>query len=138
MSRSGLCCWERAQVGMWEWLEYLVLLKSCILGTAGVCPFPYAVNTALKGSFSGPSIPSWQSLTSHPAQHQNPAWELVAGKGPPGIPRAQGPGVRGLGRVRSLTIMFSSAYLASQQLRNTGMNKFRKGGQNIYKSKSYS
>lgn len=33
--------------------------------------------------------------------------------------------------------MFSRAYLASQQFRNTGMNKFRKGGQNIYNSKGY-
>lgn len=31
----------------------------------------------------------------------------------------------------SLTIMFSSACLASQQLRNTGMNRFRSGGQKI-------
>lgn len=33
------------------------------------------------------------------------------------------------GPARSLTIMFSSACLASQQLRNTGMNRFRRGGQ---------
>lgn len=30
-----------------------------------------------------------------------------------------------------LTIMFSRACLASQQFRNTGMNRFRSGGQNI-------
>lgn len=34
--------------------------------------------------------------------------------------------------------MFSRAYLASQQFRNTGMNKFLKGGQNIYKNMGYS
>lgn len=38
-------------------------------------------------------------------------------------------------RDASLTIMFSKAYLASQQFRKTGMNKFRRGGQNIYKRK---
>lgn len=48
------------------------------------------------------------------------------------------PHPRGAGQKGSLTIMFSRAYLASQQFRNTGMNKFRKGGQNIYKSKGYS
>lgn len=37
---------------------------------------------------------------------------------------------RGGGRPR-LTIMFSRACLASQQFRNTGMNRFRSGGQNI-------
>ena len=46
--------------------------------------------------------------------------------------------MKGVGRGWSLTIMFSRAYLASQQFRNTGMNKFRKGGQKIYESKSYS
>jgi len=53
-------------------------------------------------------------------------------------PQGGGARGRGVGCVRSLTIMFSRAYLASQQFRNTGMNKFRKGGQNIYESKSYS
>lgn len=37
----------------------------------------------------------------------------------------------GVGGRGWLTIMFSRACLASQQFRNTGMNRFRSGGQNI-------
>lgn len=63
---------ETARVGTWERLEYLVLLKSCVPGTAGVSPCPYAANgvnvaQTPKGSCSGPSITSWQSPTSHPS-----------------------------------------------------------------------
>lgn len=35
------------------------------------------------------------------------------------------------GEQGELTIMFSSACLASQQFRNTGMNRFRSGAQKI-------
>lgn len=92
---------------------------------------------------AGKPSPSTNPGTAAHTKHQKPARELLAGKSLPAshatlsIPRAEGPKPKGVGCVRSLTIMFSRAYLASQQFRNTGMNKFRKGGQNIYESKSY-
>lgn len=50
--------------------------------------------------------------------------------GPGGPPRGEAGGLGGRHAV-GLTIMFSRACLASQQFRNTGMNRFRSGAQNI-------
>lgn len=139
---------------MWERLKYLVLLKYHILGTARGYPCQYAANRVKvaqtpKGSFSAtdhsPASPVGEASrpgTAARTERPKPARELAAGEGiPPGhtaSPGQRDPGRKGGGCVGSLTIMFSRAYLASQQFRNTGMNKFRKGGQKIYESKSYS
>lgn len=98
-------------------------------------PHPITVVQTLRDSCSQPGTPS----LAFPGTHQapNPAPELGAAKGPLPVllPPPHPPGA---GQEGSLTIMFSRAYLASQQFRNTGMNKFRKGGQNICKNKGYS
>ena len=56
------------------------------------------------------------------------AWQVMPWG--PGEPH-RGEAVVGVGGRGWLTIMFSRACLASQQFRNTGMNRFRSGGQNI-------
>lgn len=56
------------------------------------------------------------------------AWQAVP-RGPGEPHKAEA--VVGVGGREWLTIIFSRACLASQQFRNTGMNRFRSGGQNI-------
>lgn len=66
---------------------------------------------------------------SRPAPPRTRAWQAVP-RGP-GEPHRGEAVVGAGGRGWGLTIMFSRACLASQQFRNTGMNRFRRGGQNI-------
>lgn len=100
-------------------------------------------STAQHHQLAKPHLPPAPARLHPPSTQNLPQSRRQVRVPPPGhtalgVPRAEGRRATGVGHVRSLTIMFSRAYLASQQFRNTGMNKFRKGGQNIYKNKSYS
>lgn len=105
---------EAAPEGTGSWLQHLS---------------PVTVVQTLRDSCSQPGMAAHTKLQILPQ-----SW------GQPRVPSQSccPPHPPGAGQKGSLTIMFSRAYLASQQFRNTGMNKFRKGGQNIYKSKGYS
>lgn len=157
VSWAGLCCQdrqlERACGSGWH-------SSPCCNTTSQAQPEPVPIKTQPAGSAwlrhqrspaqvhspaspAGKPSPSTNPGTAAHTKHQKPAQEPLADKSLPpshatlSIPRAEEPRAKAVGCVRSLTIMFSRAYLASQQFRNTGMNKFRKGGQNIYESKSY-
>lgn len=114
---AGGLPWPSSRVATWSWFWGPGLMWPWLI-------FPQPLTPQGRGGPLTPRPPR-EEASALPDQAQSvascPSWgprRGEAGRAPHSV-------------AASLTIMFSRACLASQQFRNTGMNRFRSGAQNI-------